>query len=180
MINDTYRSELCLLYPPHLIAVAAIYMALILHPKTRQAVQNPVASSSNSSSRRSARQTRPPQDYVEWLAGLNVSHVLVATITQEIISLYELWGRYREPDPEEDNSARGSFGRSKAAGRHDDLHADGSKFGLSEGDKPIATPAGLAKLLLKMRVARMGDIAHPSSGKPAAVNKMLERTQAAG
>lgn len=30
-MNDTYRSELCLLYPPHLIATASIYLAFSLH-----------------------------------------------------------------------------------------------------------------------------------------------------
>ncbi|KAK9897515.1 cyclin-like protein [Cystobasidium minutum MCA 4210] len=31
VLNDTYRSELCLLYPPHLIATASIYLAFSLH-----------------------------------------------------------------------------------------------------------------------------------------------------
>lgn len=31
MLNNTYRSELCLLYPPHLIATASIYLAFSLH-----------------------------------------------------------------------------------------------------------------------------------------------------
>lgn len=32
VINDTFRSSLCLVYPPHLISVASIYLALSLHP----------------------------------------------------------------------------------------------------------------------------------------------------
>ncbi|PWN53275.1 hypothetical protein IE53DRAFT_193314 [Violaceomyces palustris] len=46
VLNDTYKSEICLLYPPHLIAIAAIWLALILHPpacekikKSREAMQ---------------------------------------------------------------------------------------------------------------------------------------------
>ena len=39
IINDTYRSELCLLYPPHMIAIAAIYLTLVLNDKTRDAIQ---------------------------------------------------------------------------------------------------------------------------------------------
>jgi len=35
-INDTYRSELCLLYPPHMVAVAGIYLTLVLSDKTRE------------------------------------------------------------------------------------------------------------------------------------------------
>ncbi len=31
IINDTYHSELCLLYPPHVFAIAAIYLTLVLH-----------------------------------------------------------------------------------------------------------------------------------------------------
>ena len=36
IINDTYRSEICLLYPPHMIAIAAIYLTLVLNDKTRE------------------------------------------------------------------------------------------------------------------------------------------------
>lgn len=31
VLNDTYRSDLCLLYPPHLIAIASIYLSFSLH-----------------------------------------------------------------------------------------------------------------------------------------------------
>lgn len=31
VLNDTYRTELCLLYPPHIIAIASIYLAFALH-----------------------------------------------------------------------------------------------------------------------------------------------------
>ena len=37
MINDTYRSDICLLYPPHLIAIAALYLVCVLNPLLRQA-----------------------------------------------------------------------------------------------------------------------------------------------
>lgn len=32
ILNDTYRSQLCLLYPPYLIALAAIYLTFSLYP----------------------------------------------------------------------------------------------------------------------------------------------------
>jgi cyclin C len=41
-------------------------------------------------------------------------------------------------------------------------------------------PKMLSALLLKMREARHADISYPGSGRPVAINKMLERTQAAG
>lgn len=31
VLNDSYRSDACLLYPPHVIAIAAIYLAFSLH-----------------------------------------------------------------------------------------------------------------------------------------------------
>ncbi|KAI0036970.1 cyclin-like protein [Vararia minispora EC-137] len=171
IINDTYRSELCLLYPPHLIAIAALYLTLILHPKTRAAVQG-----AGSSTRRSARQSRPPQDFVEWLAGLRVSHTLVTTVVQEIVSLYSLWDRFREDAPGEGDSgsARGVFARGASAGTKRTRETGSS---IEDG---VVTPASLSRLLFDMRRMRMEDLAHPPSGRPLAVNKMLERTQASG
>ncbi|KAF5334841.1 hypothetical protein D9758_014295 [Tetrapyrgos nigripes] len=134
IINDTYRSNLCLLYPPHLIAIAAIYLTLVLHAPTYKDISQFLPSSSSVSSaresstpaegisasqsgpvtpRRSSRQsshteassfqepkdnslTPEKQDPIAFLATLNVSLSLISTISQEIISLYALWDRYRE------------------------------------------------------------------------------------
>lgn len=46
VINDTFRSSLCLIHPPHLIAIAAIYLAFSLHPPP---LANITASSTNPS-----------------------------------------------------------------------------------------------------------------------------------
>jgi cyclin C len=50
--------------------------------------------------------------------------------------------------------------------------------GWSEGS--YVTPAMLSALLQRMRESRLADISHPPTGRPVAINKMLERTQAAG
>ncbi|THV01212.1 hypothetical protein K435DRAFT_655830 [Dendrothele bispora CBS 962.96] len=145
IINDSYRSNLCLLYPPHLIAIAAIYLTLVLNPSAQATINHLLPSSSannaaessphsteepgtvvassshfqsnahaNTTPRRSSRQssqTQTPtqssqaqdptsslekQDPIEFLANLNVSLSLISTISQELISLYTLWDRYRE------------------------------------------------------------------------------------
>jgi cyclin-C len=44
----------------------------------------------------------------------------------------------------------------------------------------VVTPQFLTMLLMKMRENRLADMAHPESGRPVAVNRLLERTQAAG
>ena len=167
IINDTYRSEICLLYPPHMIAIAAIYLTLVLNDKTREAVQAqaapvpPPRRSSRTTSGSAHRKSAPAQqqDFVGFMAGLNVSLPTIAMIAQEILSLYTLWGRYSDTPPESGLGASGA--------------------GECNGDD-VVTPAFLTQLLLRMRETRLADLAHPASGQPVAVNKRLERTQAAG
>ncbi|KAH9968051.1 cyclin-like protein [Russula dissimulans] len=173
IINDTYRSELCLLYPPHMIAIAAIYLTLVLNDKTREAIQAQ-STAPAPAPRRSSRTTSsgsahrgkpasapppPPQDFVGFMAGLRVSLPTVAMIAQEILSLYALWERYSDAAPES------GLGASAA--------------GDSAGDD-VVTPAFLTQLLMRMREARLADLAHPASGQSMAMNKRLGRTQAAG
>ncbi|KAI0915450.1 hypothetical protein AcV5_003666 [Taiwanofungus camphoratus] len=211
IINDTYRSELCLLYPPHLIAIAAIYLTLVLHGATRATIQlqtaqppAPGALTTSPPPRRSARAAshmqhahkKPPQDIVGFMAGLNVGMPLIATIAQEIIALYALWDRYREDAGAGGESARGAFAQghtlagTKRAMRSGSIVSGGTTSSgatPSSGEvreepalHPVVTPTFLVHLLMKMREARLTDLAHPASGRPVAVNKMLERAQAAG
>ncbi|KAJ7983089.1 cyclin-like protein [Mycena polygramma] len=174
IVNDSYRSELCLLYPPHLIAIAAIYLTCIFHGETNKNVAAVLASGSagaaasaaadpapRRSSRQAAERKKPAQDPLAFLAELNVSLPLVATIAQEILTMYTLWDRYKE-----DGSAADPGSPAKGTATPD-----------SRGeDVAVVTPALLTAVLLKMREARFHDMAQPSR----AVNKMLERTQAAG
>ncbi|KAF8128235.1 cyclin-like protein [Boletus edulis] len=217
IINDTYRSDLCLLYPPHLLAITALYLTLVLHAPTRDLVLQ--KSSSNTSNdahanplRRSSRQasnasmeSKKPQDIVGFFAGLNVSMSLVATIAQEIISLYSAWERYREDgDASDASTARGAFqgAGSPYSSTTTTTTARGSlKRTLSESqsashsrvgtpaegtDEPrrmdgvgVVTPLMLIQLLTRMRENRLSDLAH-ATGRPVVVDKRLERTQAAG
>ncbi|KJA18190.1 hypothetical protein HYPSUDRAFT_145355 [Hypholoma sublateritium FD-334 SS-4] len=180
IINDSYRSQLCLLYPPHLIAIAAIYLTFILHPPTRPD-SSPVAAehiSADGARRRSSRQAhnppraaatpKKPQDPIAFLADLNVSLPAVAAIAQEIISMYTLWDRYSE------DSMCGVPGVGTPSGEGAD--ADGGP------DGGHITPSFLSAVLLRMREARVMDASPiaPSVSRPVAVNKRLERAQAAG
>lgn len=109
VINDTFRSSLCLVQPPHLIAIAAIYLAFSLHPPASARITASRPSSSDGPSSRTRRQsidvnattgppprTGPPPvggqtDPISFLSTLAVDHSIVLEIVQEIISLYELW-----------------------------------------------------------------------------------------
>ncbi|EIW62296.1 cyclin-like protein [Trametes versicolor FP-101664 SS1] len=219
IINDTYRSELCLLYPPHLIAITAIYLTLVFNPATRATIQAASAapssasstsgsssqhdasrrssrSASSSSKRQHASAPAQPPDLIGWMAGLNVSMPLVATLAQEIIALYALWDRYDEDAAQRHahllrgarGSGAGAKGRSASvlsgsAGTGSGAHTPDGNGGGSAGvrdESEVVTPMFLVQLLVRMREARMADLAHPPNGRPVAVNKRLERTQAAG
>lgn len=128
---------------------------------------------------------------------MNVSMPLIATIAQEIISLYALWDRYIEDGNTE--SAKNSFstparspytpgtgskhtmsGTSRSGSMNSGSN-DGSPIEVGEDredtEENVVTPAFLIQLLVRMRENRLADVAHPASGRPVAVNKMLERTQ---
>ncbi|KIY45061.1 cyclin-like protein [Fistulina hepatica ATCC 64428] len=164
IINDTYRSDICLLYEPHLIAVAAIYLTLMLHPQTCETIELQleeacVGDLTPSHSRRSTRKTTA-RDPVGFLAGLNVSFSLIAAIAQEIISSYSRWDRYKEDV---------SFSAMSP------LTPLEVPLGL-----PDVTPTMLSALLVRIREARLADLSHPPNGRPLVVNKFLERTAVVG
>lgn len=104
------------------------------------------------------------------MAGLNVSLPLIATIAQEIISLYTLWDRYKDDKPSAGDSVRSAVSAASP------FTGVGAKRTADEMDNTV-TPRALTRTFLGMREARMADLAHPSNGRPLAVNKMLERTQ---
>jgi len=228
IVNDTYRSHLCLLYPPHLIAIAAIYLTFILHPPALpehslpsdqdNLAENALEHSPVKQPRRSSRQAnhasltapvspKKPQDPTAFLSELNVSLPLIATIAQEIISLYTLWDQYKEdvsPDAsklarELSNSPMPSGSSPKKSGtisRTDSVRTStsGARTPGTDGrddpaetahvaDGNFITPSFLSSVLQKMREARLMGMAPATptnTTRSVAVNKRLERTQAVG
>ena len=227
-MNDTYRSQLCLLHPPHLIAIAAIYLMFILHPPARpehalssdqdSLIENSPEHSPVKQPRRSSRQAnhasliapvspKKPQDPIAFLSELNVSLPLIATIAQEIISLYTLWDQYKEdvsPDAsklarELTNSPMPSGLSPKKSGtisRTESVRTSTSGAGtpgvdvrdeqaenVNSADGNFITPSFLSSVLQKMREARlmgMAPVTPTTTTRSVAVNKRLERTQAVG
>ncbi|KAF8164749.1 cyclin-like protein [Crassisporium funariophilum] len=227
IVNDTYRSQLCLLYPPHLIAIAAIYLTFILHPPSRPdgsqsseqeapSEGSPEQPAPTRQPRRSSRQAnhaptataaspKKPQDPIAFLSDLNISLPLVATISQEIVSLYTLWDQYKEDvSPEYSKITRevthspmpsgtSPTKRSSTHSRTESIRASTSGSGTpgtESRDEPLETPAVadgnyitpsfLSSVLLRMREARLMDLTPATTGRVVAINKRLERTQAAG
>ena len=84
IINDTYASDLPLLYPPHIIALAAMYMAFFTPSQARTHIK-PTSNASHTK-------------LVEWYAQSGVDMDAIAEVTQEIIGLYQVWKDYKAKD----------------------------------------------------------------------------------
>ena len=69
VINDSYRTDIPLLYPPHQIAIACLHMACVITQK---------------------------DTYKSWFAELNIDFDKILEITCHMMNLYELW---RDFDP---------------------------------------------------------------------------------
>ena len=68
IVNDSLRTDVCLMHPPYLISLTAIYMACVIQQK----------------------------DCKQWFAELNVEMQKIMEITQQVLALYELWKAYDE------------------------------------------------------------------------------------
>ncbi|KAI8371344.1 cyclin-like protein [Radiomyces spectabilis] len=79
ILNDSYRTDVCLLYPPHMIALAALYLTVVL---------NHADFAPGSVGDRT--------DMRQWFADLNVDIESIVEISQEILAIYEIWANWKE------------------------------------------------------------------------------------
>lgn len=103
VINDHYLTDLPLLFPPHVIAVTAIFLAMTLKPTQaglQAAMSSPAGQGSASSMSKetpgttsiaSQAQQKKVQNLVNWVAEGEIDIQAVIECSQEIISLYEVW-----------------------------------------------------------------------------------------
>ncbi|PSK59345.1 RNA polymerase II holoenzyme cyclin-like subunit [Elsinoe australis] len=107
IVNDHYNTDLPLLYPPHVIAVTAIFLAIVLRPaqsglhahsaaaatagQVQQAVQQGMGAMAGGKGHHAK-----VMKMTDWLAETEVDLEAVIHSTQELISLYELWETYSE------------------------------------------------------------------------------------
>lgn len=102
IINDHYLTDLPLLHAPHVIAITAMFLAVVLKP-TQGGLQVHAAGVANAlqalgNARNTAGQGTQNriQKLVDWLAESSVDIEAVVEATQELISLYEVWESYAE------------------------------------------------------------------------------------
>ena len=108
ILNDHYLTDLPLLFPPHVIAITAIFLALTLKPTQAglQAAASTAAALANASQGPNQMLSTGPflmntpqgkvQNLVNWLAEGEVDIKAVIDCSQEIISLYDMWDQYSE------------------------------------------------------------------------------------
>lgn len=113
IINDHYMTDLPLLFAPHIIAIMAILLALVLRPNTTgiQSASGSAASmaSATHAALSSAGQVKPGngeklnggarskvQRLANWLAESDIDIEAIVDCTQEIISFYEVQEQYNE------------------------------------------------------------------------------------
>lgn len=107
IINDHYNTDLPLLYPPHIIAVTAMFLASVLRP-TQTGLQAHSAAAATSAAAVQGAMSQgigalgnkghhaKVMKMVEWLAQSKIDMEAVIYATQELISLYEVWESYSE------------------------------------------------------------------------------------
>lgn len=103
VINDNYLTDLPLLHPPHVIAIAAMVIAVTLGPTqaginmlTAANMQNAMTNLSTQQAGNAGGSPARMQQLMHWLADSNVAIEAVADCVQEMISLYEVWEQYNE------------------------------------------------------------------------------------
>ena len=108
IINDHYMTDLPLLYPPHVIAVTAIFLAMTLKP-TQAGLQAAASTAAALSSFTPMPKDQPGsvngvqntqqkkvQNLVSWLAEGEIDIKAVVECSQEIMSLYDVLEQYTE------------------------------------------------------------------------------------
>ncbi|EKD12273.1 cyclin domain-containing protein [Drepanopeziza brunnea f. sp. 'multigermtubi' MB_m1] len=111
IINDHYMTDLPLLFPPHIIAIMSILLALVLRPNqsgvqsasgsagSMASVAHAALSSAGQLKSGNEKQGGPRtkvQKLASWLAESNIDIEAVVDCTQEIISFYETQEQYNE------------------------------------------------------------------------------------
>jgi cyclin C len=89
VINDSFRIDVCLRYPPHVITLAALYMTCILQPDDVNTLATDTSATSTASLSDRLKQ---------WFAGISTPLDKVAEVTQQLINLYNVWDTYNDAE----------------------------------------------------------------------------------
>lgn len=103
IINDHYLTDLPLIHPPHVIAITAMTLAVLLKPvqggpPPQLHAAGLTSAMQNLGNARGGPSPASPRVHklVDWLAEGSVDIEAVVECCQEIISLYDVWETYNE------------------------------------------------------------------------------------
>ncbi|KAG0028369.1 hypothetical protein BGZ82_008462 [Podila clonocystis] len=100
VLNDSYRTDVCLLYAPHMIALAALYIICVVHAESMASKKGAGGGTSGTTAAASGTGLEGHginnRNMVQWFADLNVDVEEIIEITQEMLSLYDIWKDYNE------------------------------------------------------------------------------------
>ncbi|EGP84464.1 uncharacterized protein MYCGRDRAFT_47503 [Zymoseptoria tritici IPO323] len=97
ILNDSYNTDLPLLYAPHIIAITAVFLAVVLRPSGQPPVSGNAAQQAFLGGFSGLKQAGPKlSKLVDWLAESKVDMNSIVDATQELVSLYEVWESYSE------------------------------------------------------------------------------------
>ncbi|WVR03181.1 hypothetical protein IAU60_000172 [Kwoniella sp. DSM 27419] len=170
ILNDTYRTDVHLLYPPYIVALSAIYIAFCLtsmnnaSSRTRTSSSQVHTLSTSTSVNEALSLPPPPANAAEFLAGFQVSLPTLFACVQDIVCLYPVWESF-EPTSMRQSSAMAA---AQAAQMEALAQAQAQAQGRGVNGKPAKEkekfgPDEAEVLVRRMIEARIVDIGHPSN-----------------
>jgi cyclin C len=134
LLNDTYRTDVHLLYPPHIIALAALYIGFTLSsmtPTTRSRSHSSQQTHPLSAAEINAALNvpEPPKAPAEFMASFQVNLPVLLACVQEIIVLYPIWEKF-EPAPNKGRPEGGPNSDASGSGAE-------PKFGPEEAERLV-------------------------------------------
>ncbi|WWC67226.1 uncharacterized protein I206_101133 [Kwoniella pini CBS 10737] len=184
ILNDTYRTDVHLLYPPYIIAISAIYVAFCLTSMNSSSASRTRTSSSSSQLNSVQSSTTineqlgldpPPNSASNFLAGFQVNLNILFACVQDIIRLYSIWESFEptsmrntnNPQNQQQNHLKSVLGGASMTGTEDGIDGKKEKFGFEEAEV----------LVRKMIESRLVDMGHPNN---AGANQTAKRSLPTG
>lgn len=97
IINDSYVTDLPLIFPPHIIAAASIYLTLVLkHNHLKHLQKEALKNSKTPPMNEDSSKCVSLKAYIQFLGVSNIDLGEVIEAVQEMITLYEVWETYDE------------------------------------------------------------------------------------
>ncbi|OCF34807.1 cyclin C [Kwoniella heveanensis BCC8398] len=169
ILNDTYRTDVHLLYPPYVIALSAVYIAFCLTSMNNNSASRTRTSSSQLHTLANSMSTNealslppPPASAAEFLAGFQVNLPILFACVQDIVCLYPVWETF-EPTSMRHNPAAAAAHASPA---HAQTHPNGQQQQQGKTSKDNTEkfgPEEAAALVRRMIEERMVDMGHPNN-----------------